>query len=214
MRQSARAVNNTAKVIAAFDFDGTITTRDTFLPFLGAAFGRRALTRALMRLGQDVVGTGARMRSRDALKARLIAILFAGRDCRPLEAAARDFATRVTTRLLRPRALERVRWHRERGHRLVLVSASLDIYLTHLVERLGFDDLLCTRLSRRDGVFDGRLLGNNCRGAEKVARLEELIGGCEGYQIYAYGDSAGDREMLRAADFPFYRRFRKRGDQA
>jgi phosphatidylglycerophosphatase C len=214
MRQSKRAVNDTANVIAAFDFDGTITTRDTFLPFLGAAFGRRRLTGALMRLALDLIGSSGRTRSRDALKARLIAILFTGRDCSRLDAVARDFATRVTTHLLRPGALERVRWHRERGHRLVLVSASLDIYLTHLVERLGFDDLLCTRLSRRDGVFDGRLLGNNCRGAEKVARLEELIGGCERYQIYAYGDSAGDREMLRAADFPFYRRFRKRGDQA
>jgi len=165
MRQSKRAVNNTANVIAAFDFDGTITTRDTFLPFLGAAFGRRRLTGALMRLALDVMGSSGRMRSRDALKARLIAILFTGRDCSPLDVAARDFATRITTHLLRPRALERVRWHRERGHRLVLISASLDIYLTHLVERLGFDDLLCTRLSRRDAVFDGRLVGNNCRGA-------------------------------------------------
>jgi HAD superfamily hydrolase (TIGR01490 family) len=164
-----------------------------------------------MRLALDVAGSSARMRSRDALKARLIAILFTGRDCSRLDAAARDFATRITTHLLRPGALERVRWHRERGHRLVLVSASLDIYLTHLVERLGFDDLLCTRLSRRDGVFDGRLLGNNCRGAEKVARLEELIGGWDGYQIYAYGNSVGDREMLQAADFPFYRYFPRAG---
>ena len=209
MRQFGRAVNNAANVVAAFDFDGTITTRDTFLLFLGVAFGRRRVMRALIRMALDTVGSSAPQRSRDALKARLIALLCTGRACGPLDAAARNFATRVTRRLLRPAAPERVRWHRTRGHRLVLVSASLDIYLAHLVERLGFDDLLCTRLSRRDGVFDGRLLGNNCRGAEKLARLEELIGGSGGHQIYAYGDSAGDRAMLRAADFPFYRPFHR-----
>jgi phosphoserine phosphatase len=61
-------------------------------------------------------------------------------------------------------------------------------------------------------MFDGKLLGNNCRGAEKLARLEALIGGDDGHTIYAYGDSAGDREMLRAADFPFYRPFRHGAD--
>ena len=207
MRQSARAVANAAKIIAAFDFDGTITIRDTFLPFLAAAFGWGSQAEAIMRVALDVVGRGARMRSRDVLKARLIAILFAGHDCGPVDAAARDFAIRVARDLLRPAALERVRWHRERGHRLVLISASLDIYLTHLVGQLGFDDLLCTRLSRMNGIFDGRLVGRNCRGAEKVARLNELLDGCNGYQIYAYGNSAGDRELLRAADFAFYRCF-------
>ena len=209
---SERAVNNTANVVAAFDFDGTITTRDTFLPFLGAAFGRRRLMRELVRLGPDIARYSARMQSRDALKARLIAALFAGRDCGPLDTAAKAFSARVATDLLRPGAVRSVRWHRDRGHRLVLVSASLDIYLTYLAEPLGFDDVLCTRLSRRDGIFDGRLIGINCRGAEKVARLEKLIGGFHGHQIFAYGDSDGDREMLRVADFPFYKPFRRSDD--
>jgi phosphoserine phosphatase len=56
-------------------------------------------------------------------------------------------------------------------------------------------------------------LGNNCRGAEKLSRLKELLGGWDGYQIYAYGNSAGDREMLQAADFPFYRCFGTQDDQ-
>ena len=205
-------MNNTANVVAAFDFDGTITTRDTFLLFLSVAFGRRRLMRALVRLAPDVARFGARMQSRDALKARLIATLFAGRDCGPLDAAAEHFSARVATHMLRPGAVKRVRWHRDRGHRLVLVSASLDIYLTYLAEPLGFDDLLCTRLSRRNGVFDGQLLGINCRGEEKVARLGKLIGGYHGHQIFAYGDSDGDREMLRVADFPFYRPFRSSDD--
>src|ERR1700736_289085 len=70
----------------------------------------------------------------------------------------------------------------------------------------------CCARARRDGIFDGRLIGINCRGAEKVARLEKLIGGFDGHQIFAYGDSDGDREMLRVADFPFYRPFRRSDD--
>src|ERR1700737_4297946 len=61
----------------------------------------------------------------------------------------------------------------------------------------------CCARARRDGIFDGRLIGINCRGAEKVARLEKLIGGFDGHQIFAYGDSDGDREMLRWPIFRF-----------
>ena len=91
-----------------------------------------------------------------------------------------------------------------------MVSASLDIYLIHLAGLLGFDDLLCTRLARKNDMFDGRLIGRNCRGSEKVARLEEYIGNYRDHHIFAYGDSVGDREMLQTAHFPFYRPFHKR----
>jgi phosphatidylglycerophosphatase C len=86
---------------------------------------------------------------------------------------------------------------------VVLVSASLDVYLFPLGELLGVHGVLCTRLERDGGgALTGALVGANCRGPEKVARLEAwlLVEGLDGATLWAYGDSAGDDELLARAD--------------
>ncbi|MCA1846354.1 MAG: HAD-IB family hydrolase, partial [Actinobacteria bacterium] len=125
--------------------------------------------------------------------------VLAGAPLDGLAEAAEAFADHVVAQRLRPDVRERVDWHRNEGHELVLVSASPELYVTPIGRRLGFDTVLATRLEvSADGRLTGRLLGPNCRGPEKVARLREWRS--EGLSIdYAYGDSAGDREMLDLA---------------
>lgn len=193
-------------VIAAFDFDGTISTRDTFLPFLTLAFGFRRVAGAFVGLAGEGIGVVCGFSDRDRFKRQLIARLFRGESVARLRQLGQTHARRIET-LLRPTALERIAWHRAQGHRLVMVSASLDLYLADLAMRLGFDDLLCTCPSGDRQRFDGGIRQANCRGREKVRRLELLLGELTHYTLYAYGDSAGDRELLAAADFPHYRPF-------
>lgn len=195
-------------VVAAFDFDGTMSTRDTFLPFLLLAFGRVRVLHALAPLVGEALGVLLGRSSRDAFKTKLIARLFPGASVSALEACGKRHAEAVRRRWLRPGALERIAWHRAQGHRLVLVSASLEPYLRYLAEDLGFDDLLCTRLNHQNGHCDGRMNGGNCRGAEKVHRLKALLGDLSTIELYAYGDSDGDREMLAIATYPAYKPFR------
>ena len=76
-----------------------------------------------------------------------------------------------------------------------------------IARELGFSDLLCTRLAASGDVFTGELIGSNCRRAEKVRRLTVLLGNVAQYRIYAYGDSAGDKEMLAIAAEKFYKPF-------
>jgi HAD superfamily hydrolase (TIGR01490 family) len=110
--------------------------------------------------------------------------------------------------MLRQQALKRLDWHRRQGHRCVAISASLELYVRPCAVAAGFDDVIATGLEvRADGRVSGRLGGANCYGAEKVNRLEALLGKREGYTLFAYGDSRGDREMLASADHACYREF-------
>lgn len=197
-------------VVAAFDFDGTISVSDSFMPFMFRAFGVFRTVLALVILLPEVVRHLLGHSSRDRMKAILVGRLFAGASVERLRRIGAVHAAALLGRL-RPAARRRIAWHAARGDRLVMVSASVDIYLEPLARALGFDDLLCTRLAAAGGRFDGQLLGSNCRAAEKVRRLTALLGDLSACEIYAYGDSAGDAEMLAVADHAFMRAFERGG---
>ena len=87
------------------------------------------------------------------------------------------------------------------GHEVLLVSASSYFYLKHLKEVLGVTDIICTRLDvDENGVFAGRVCGENCRGVQKPLRLAEYLA-AKGDRLdyessWAYGDSSGDLPMV------------------
>ena len=165
-------------VVAAFDFDGTITDRDTLVPFLVLAFGRARVAATFAALAFTGVGYLLRRVSIDEFKRRVLRRLVADAPAERLRALGPAHA-RAIAPWLRPAALARIEWHRAQGHRLVLVSSTLDLYLQPMAAQLGFDDLLCSRL----------------------VQLRDV-------ELHVYGDSDGDRELLAAADHPHFRPFR------
>ncbi|OUL70316.1 HAD-IB family hydrolase [Paraburkholderia hospita] len=195
--------------LALFDFDGTITTKDTFAPYLVRAFGWTRVSCAFASLGLNALMVTAGFSTRDRFKERLLARLFTAVDYGRLESAGIEHASYVV-RWYRSQALERITWHRERGHRLIMVSASLDLYLSPVARGLGFDDLLCTEIERHGSRSTGRMKGLNCRAAEKVRRVERLLDRpLSDFEVYAYGDSEGDTEMLQCSHYPSFKPFRK-----
>ncbi len=139
-------------------------------------------------------------RDRDGLKALAAAAAFRGHRYDELCSAGVTFAEMVHERWLRSDTLDVLQRHRDAGDRTVLVSASFEVYLRPLALLLGVDEVLATRLQVEDGVATGALDGPNCRGPEKVARLHEWLVDRSAVRLVAYGDSAGDREMLADAD--------------
>ncbi|MGD9702645.1 MAG: HAD-IB family hydrolase [Acidimicrobiia bacterium] len=193
-------------IVAAFDVDGTLTRGDSVVPFLRRATGTTDLVRAFAKRPVATMLAAIR-RDRDGLKALAIGAL-RGRRWTELLALGEVYAGELATGRLRVDTVQRLEWHRERGHRIVLVSASLRPYLVPLGTQLGVDAVLCCEIEvTSDGVVTGRLDGLNCRGAEKVRRLEEWLIGqglADRAEIWAYGDSAGDRELLAGAARSFF----------
>ena len=196
----------THQTVAAFDFDGTITTKDTFVPFICQTFGYGRVLRAFAQHAPRALLAGRGISNRDRLKELLVRSLFSGESVERLSVVGQLYATTLGP-LLRATALQRIAWHKAEGHRCIMVSASLDIYLREVANTLKFDDLLCSVLSHDNQVFDGALRGGNCRRKEKVNRLQSLLGDLSAHTIYAYGDSTGDKEMLARADYGYYRPF-------
>jgi phosphatidylglycerophosphatase C len=195
--------------IVAFDFDGTLTVRDSFTDFLAWNRGSLASLRDFLSLAP----AGARYlgdRDRGRLKAATIRRFLAGTPMATLEARARAFAEARSRSLLRPDALRSWRYWRSRGATLVIVTASPECLIAPFARGLGADHLLGTRLALDDdGRVTGALAGANCRGHEKVARLKEAFG--EDVRLAAaYGDTEGDRQMLQLAVHAGYREFKEK----
>ncbi|WP_186202312.1 HAD family hydrolase [Burkholderia gladioli] len=195
----------TDRIVAAFDFDGTITTADSFQHFVRRAVGTRRFACAGLRALPWILAMKTGLISRGAAKARFAWFAFGPMPARELNALATAFVQTELPRLVRPEMLERVREHQARGHQVVLVSASPSLYLEKWAATLGLDAVLATRLAWRDGVFAGRLDGENCWGPQKVVRLAAWWGDEPPAKLYAYGDSRGDKEMAERADWSWIR---------
>lgn len=194
--------------IAAFDFDGTITYRDTLFPFLVFATGIPLTTVKVITELPSLINYGMERCSRQELKEKFIWRFFGNRPLEELMEIGKEYAQGPLSKKIKPKALEKLRWHQEQGHRCILVSAALDVYLKPWAELMGFDDLICSEVGINGrGLISGELNGLNCWGPEKARRLEQMLRPRSDYILYAYGDSLGDEEMLQLADRPFYRTF-------
>jgi phosphatidylglycerophosphatase C len=188
--------------VAVFDLDGTLTWRDTLLPFL-LSFLRRHPWRAvgLWRLPLALFSFAARGRDRGLLKSRLIRMVMGGAARADVDACAAAFVDTLRPRhRLRPAALAVLETHRTAGDHLVLLSASPDLYVPRIGRCLGFERTLCTELEWRAGRLEGALRTANRRGAEKLRCLTWLRSQYPDLPIVAYGNSASDLDHMRLAD--------------
>jgi phosphatidylglycerophosphatase C len=197
-------VTSPRPVVAAFDVDRTVTTRDCVVPFMRHVAGTFPFA-ARMTLASARILPAVARGHRDRAKEDATRIVFTGRRAADVDAAGEAFATVVARSWLRPDTLARLRWHQESAHEVVLVSASFSVYLLPLARHLNVDGVLGTGLTvDHDGLLTGGLAGANCRGAEKVRRLHAWLGERYGdranVEVWAYGDSRGDRELLADAD--------------
>lgn len=198
------AYESSHPVVAAFDFDHTLTVRDSVVPFVVRVAGVGRVASALLRTLPTVVSL-LRRRDNDGLKEHFALHCLAGIDSTALAGAGIAHAQRIVTSRMRQDTCRRLRWHQERGDVVLIVSASFGSYMHVVGDLLEVDAVLCTELEERDGMSSGHLVGANCRGAEKARRTRQWLieaGMPEDRIVFAYGDSSGDDELLEMASNP------------
>ncbi len=199
----------TPRKLVAFDFDGTLTYRDSFTAFLQAMCGNSRIAKALA-FKPGIVLNYIRTKDRGALKSHLLYNLLGAVSQEELETQIKAFVTRTGMSLYRPDALKAWEHHDLPDRMRVIVTASPDLLVRPFAELIGADRVIGTRLGFS---ADGRLLpdlnGANCRGPEKVRRIKEAFGESPEL-IAAYGDTSGDSEMLALAEKGYYRVFKQR----
>lgn len=191
-----------SRTIAVFDLDGTITRRDTFLPYI-RGWLRRHPRRGLVSAALAAVWRfAANGRDRGRLKSELIYRLMSGATRAEVADWTRDFVDGLNEETLCPGALEAIERHRRAGDRLVLLSASVDLYVPAIGARFGFDETICTGIAWRGDHLDGALTTPNRRAGEKLRCVESLRTQFPGSAIAAYGNSGSDFAHLQAVEHP------------
>lgn len=205
LRQSDAA----GRPIVAFDFDGTLTIRDSFTEFLRWRAGPGGWALGLVKLA-PAVAAYARDRDRGRIKAASVREFLLGVDRATLKADAARFADEIWPRFMRPDALAVWNDWGERGAHRVIVTASPTVTVAPFAHRLGAEALLGTEMAfdAQDRVT-GAFVGPNCRGEEKVRRLKAAYGQ-DMVLTAAYGDTSGDAEMLAMAREAGFRVFRRK----
>ena len=202
------SVSNIPASMVFFDFDGTITTSDSFIKFIRFVVGDIRFILGMTVLSPMLVAYKLRLIPNYTAKQAVLSYFFKGMSEAQFQTAARDYSLENIDAILRPKAMAKIAWHKEQEHKIVVVSASIESWLKPWCNQHGLD-LIATKLEIKEGIVTGKLLTKNCYGMEKVRRVKERYNLDDYDHIYAYGDSRGDKELLELADEGFYQPFRE-----
>lgn len=192
-------------IVAAFDLDGTLTRGGSVTKFLQEVGSRPRVYASIVRHLPGIVHAALTSGlAADRVKESIFMDVLAGEHTATVSEVARRFSSEHLAKRLRPETLERVAFHKERGHAVVVISASPEVYVHEFADRLGATGAIATRLAEGGGILTGRYAGRNCRGREKYTRLLAWIrtsfpGSADAF-VYAYGNSRGDLSLLEFAD--------------
>lgn len=195
--------------LALFDFDGTISTRDSFLLFMWRVDSKRLLWTMIRRMPQ-IVRFKLKYLPNQRLKECFLTDMFAGQRLDALLEDAVLFCEERLPSVIRPGFWPCHEWHKRRGHTLVVVTATPRAILEPWCLPHGMEIIGSELEADQNGCLTGKLAGRNCMGEEKVARIRERYDLSAYPDVYAYGDTAGDLPMLDLAgpENRFYKPFR------
>jgi phosphatidylglycerophosphatase C len=195
------------KKLVLFDFDGTITTKDTLLEFILFYRGKRNFFAGLVILSPILALHLLKVIKNWRAKQYFLAWYLKGESVDRFNERCRQFADTKIPKLVRPKALEAIKQYKKEGYHIAVVSASAENWVKPWCD---FHELTCiaTKLEVKNNAITGNISGKNCYGAEKCSRINEIFRLEDYSEVIAYGDTSGDKEMLDLAHKKFYKPFR------
>lgn len=197
---------NGKNVVAAFDFDGTITTKDTLFHFAKFVLGWFKFAVALLFFLPTAFKLFTKQMSNAKAKEVLFTLFFKSFEIEKLQEYSKQYANEID-KILNKEALEKINYHKSKGHKLTIVSASVEIWIVPWAQKMGFEKVIATKAEIQNGKITGNFASANCNGPEKPVRFLEQYPERKEYQLYAYGDTTGDLPLLKLADYPFYKKY-------
>lgn len=193
--------------IAAFDFDGTITKRDTFLHFIRFVTGSKRFYAGFALHTPLYAISLLKLYPKWKLKQRIFSYFFKGIHIDDFNATCKRFSC-TSENLINPVAIKAIDRHLKNEHQVVVVSASIENWIAPIMLKLGVEKVIATKIEiDKDGKITGRFITPNCKGKEKVKRLLQEFPYRGKYELIAYGDSSGDKELLSFADKMYFKSF-------
>lgn len=196
-----------SKRIAFFDFDGTITTRDTMLEMIRYTFGPWKFMLGFMLNSPFIVAYKLKLISNQVAKQQVLKYFFGKLGTEKFNALCKEYAEEGIPVVLRAKAMKEIELLKANGAAVVIVSASPENWLQPWCEANNLQ-LIATRMQVRNNRITGKIEGLNCHGEEKVRRIRETFDLSQYDQIYCYGDTNGDKPMLGLATVSFFKPFR------
>ena len=193
--------------LALFDFDGTITTEDSLIQFIRFAKGNISYILGMLLLSPMLVLYKLKLIPNYKAKQLMLSYYFKGMNAQKFKEVAEVYSLEHIDIILRPKAMKKITWHQEQGHKIVIVSASMQCWLKPWCLKHDID-LISTELEILDNKLTGTFSTKNCYGVEKENRVKQIYTLNKYEYIYAYGDSSGDKELLALANESFYKPFR------
>lgn len=195
------------KGIAFFDFDGTVTNKDSLEEFIKFSLGTQNYYKGLLLLSPLLVGYKLGIFSNSYAKGKLIYHFFKGWDIISFRETAERYSKTEIDKIVRKKAHNRIQWHLEQNHEVVIVSASLGCWLKPWCAKNGLELISTTLKIDNKSNISSEFNGKNCHGRQKVKRILDTYNLSDFQKVYAYGDSKGDKPMLELADESFYKPF-------
>ena len=192
--------------LALFDFDGTITADDSLIKFIRFVVGDAKFVTGMIVLSPMLTAYKLKLIPNYKAKQYMLTYFFKGMSEEKFKQVANEYSLKHIDTIIRPKAMEKIAWHKEQGHKIVIVSASIECWLKPWCDKNNLD-LIATKLKITQGIVTGKFLTKNCYGIEKANRVQEKYNLDDYDHIYAYGDSRGDKELLELADERFYKCF-------
>lgn len=191
--------------IAFFDFDGTITSRDSMIEFVKFAHGEVKFYQGIIFLSPILLALKLNLINNQKAKEKFIYHFFKHLNKQEIDSLSTRFLASLD-KIILANALEKIKWHKQNNHEVVIVSASIESYLIKWCQKHQLH-LISTKLEFKNQILTGKFANNNCYGIEKVNRIKEEYDLDEFKNIYVYGNSKGDREMLNLGTHKFYKYF-------